>query len=114
MSEGNGGRIEFKNGSLHVYPEDPSKIPSPLLERFGVNFTPSHSKKFFPGGGSHSDNLQEKISNLESKLQIAKQSGDNSEISKLEQELKDLKSQQKTNHFSPQSQNLFSNTIYWP
>ncbi|CAG8576864.1 12598_t:CDS:2 [Ambispora leptoticha] len=72
--------IEFKNGSLHVYPEDLSKIPPPLLERFEVNVVPSHSKKIFPSGGSYSDNLQDQISNLESKLQCAKQSGDKSEI----------------------------------
>jgi len=103
-------RIEFKNGSLHVYPEDLSKIPPPLLERFGVEFIPPHSKNYFPSDDSHSDNLPDQISNLESKLQCAKQSGDKSEISNLEKELNDLKSRQKNSLSSSQTQNA----SYWP
>jgi|SRR6185369_5266606 len=106
MGEGNdisGSSIEFKNGSLHVYPEDLSKIPPPLLEKFGINFTPEHSKNYFPSGGSHSDNLQKQINNLESKIQIAKKNGKQSEINKLEQELKQLKSQTKENSTNEKS-----------
>src|SRR4051812_42734530 len=91
-------RIEFKNGSLHVYPEDLSKIPLPLLERFGINCVPSHSKNYFPSGGSHSDNLlQQKINDLEEELQKAHAKRDQKLINELEQKIKDLRNQSKDN-----------------
>ncbi|CAI2173066.1 5276_t:CDS:2 [Funneliformis geosporum] len=98
--------IEFKNGSLHVYPEDLSKIPPPLLEKFGVETSPSRYKKDFPGG-SLSD--KEKINQLEKLLEIAKKNDNKAEINNLEQELQALKSQTKGNSSSEKLPNSESN-----
>src|ERR1044072_6849278 len=89
-------KIEFKNGRLHVYPEDLSKIPPPLLEKFGIDFIPPRSKDIFPCG-DHSESLQDQISYLEAKLAQAKQENRKPEIDQLEEEIKKLKKQQEGN-----------------
>src|SRR5687767_3521680 len=111
MGRGNsvaGSSIEFKNGSLRVYPEDLSKIPPPLLAKFGVEGPASLYKKLFPGD-SLSD--KEKISQLEKLLEIAKENDNKAEIINLEQELQVLKSQQKGNYSSEKLSSSESNKV---
>lgn len=105
--EGHGSLVEFKNGRLHCSPEDLSLVPVVFLERFGIQVYPRFSDfgRDFPG---YNKSLETKIKEKEKELTNAKREGKSSDISKLEQELKDLKLQQKNNSSSSQEQNAFS------
>ena len=110
--EGHGSLVEFKDGRLHCSPGDLSLVPVVFLERFGIEVYPRFSNfgmdcKEFPG---YNDNLETKIKEKENELSKAKKEGKSSNISKLEQELKDLKLQQKNSPSSSQAQN----NNYWP
>ena len=112
--ESHGSLVEFKNGRLYCSPEDLSLVPVVFLERFGIKVYPHSSfsddfGKEFPGY-SNSNNIETKIKEKEKELTLAKREGKSSDISKLEQELKDLKLQQKNNSYSSQEQNI----SYWP
>src|SRR5690349_19277100 len=103
--EGHGSLAEFKDGRLHCSPADLNLVPVVFLERFGIKVYP-HSNfgldcRNFPGCNN---DLQTKIKEKEKELADAKREGKNSNISKLEQELKDLKLQQENNPSSSQAQ----------
>ena len=91
--------ILFENG--RIYYENMDKIPPSFLDRFG--YPGFQWESVWKNDGNYSNSIthteiEKEIKNKETSLKQAKENGDNEMAVKLEQQIQELKGQQKNSH----------------